>query len=131
MRLVPTTMLHGGALLARDVLIGRPDGIPLLRAGVRISPEYRERLLQLGIRAVYVEDHHGGGIHPELLVSSETRQVATQAVSAAFQVSSEALLVHASIPSETVRALEEVVSRILAEVASCGSAAMALADLAN
>jgi HD-GYP domain-containing protein (c-di-GMP phosphodiesterase class II) len=124
-------MLHEGALLARDVLIGRPDGIPLLRAGVRISPEYRERLLALGIRAVYVEDHHGGGIHPEPLVSSETRQAATRAVSEAFQVSSEALLVHQSIPSETVQALEAIVARILAEVASCGGAALALADLAN
>jgi HD-GYP domain-containing protein (c-di-GMP phosphodiesterase class II) len=131
MRLVPTTMLHEGALLARDVLIGRPDGIPLLRAGVRISPEYRERLLHLGIRAVYVEDHHGGGIHPEPLVSAETRQVATRAVADAFQVSSESLLVHQAIPSETVRSLEEIVSRILAEVARCGSAALALADLAN
>jgi HD-GYP domain-containing protein (c-di-GMP phosphodiesterase class II) len=124
-------MLQEGALLARDVMIGRPDGIPLLRAGVRISPEYRERLLQLGIRVVYVEDHHGGGIHPEPLVSAETRQEATRAVAEAFQVSSESLLVHQAIPSDIVRSLEAIVSRILAEVASCGGAAMALADLAS
>ena len=62
MRLVPTTTLIYGAVVARDVLVGRPDGIPLLRAGVVITPDYRGRLLKLGIRAIYVEDDLGAGI---------------------------------------------------------------------
>jgi HD-GYP domain-containing protein (c-di-GMP phosphodiesterase class II) len=127
---VPTNTLPDGAQLARDVLVGRPDGIPLLRAGVRITADYRARLLRVGIRAVYIEDALGAGIHPEPIVTSETRQVATRAVAAAFHVSSEAIKAKVLLPVETVRLLEDIVSRILADVAASGGAALALADLA-
>src|SRR5579859_834303 len=130
MRLVPTTLLQDGAQLARDVLIGRADGIPLLRAGVRITPDYRDRLLKVGIRAVYVEDQISVDIVPETLVTQETRKAATAAVAEAFQASSEAILSKQRLPAETVRALEETVRRILADVASSKGAALALADLA-
>ncbi len=130
MRLVPTNTLPDGALLARDVLVGRPDGIPLLRAGVHITPDYRARLLRVGIRAVYIEDRLGDGIEPVMIVTSETRQTATRAVAAAFQASSDALQSKQLLPVETIRALEEIVARILADVASSGGAALALADLA-
>lgn len=117
-------------MIARDVLVGRPDGIPLLRAGVCITPDYKERLLKVGVRAVYIEDRLGQGITPENIVSQETRQAATRAVASAFQVSSEAMVAKQRLPAETVRSLEEIVKRILADVASSGCAALALADLA-
>jgi HD-GYP domain-containing protein (c-di-GMP phosphodiesterase class II) len=129
MRLVPTTMLEDGALVARDVLVGRPDGIPLLRAGVRVNPDYRARLLKLGIRAVYVEDEIGDGIRPAAIVTPETRQKATRAVADAFHACSEAMQAKQMLPAATVRSLEEVVRRILADVASSAGAALALADL--
>src|SRR5579862_2502413 len=131
MRLVPTIALTDGAILARDVLIGRPDGLPLLRAGVSISPDYRARLLKVGIRAVYVDDDLGSGIDPEPAVTSETRQIATRAVSRAFHAAGEAMLAKQLLPTATIRSLEQIVSRILADVASSGGAALALADLAT
>jgi HD-GYP domain-containing protein (c-di-GMP phosphodiesterase class II) len=130
MRLVPTTTLPEGALLARDVLVGRPDGVPLLRAGVRITPDYRSRLLRVGIRAVYIEDEIGAGIAPEALISTETRRTATRLVSDAFAAASEAMLAKQLMPQKTIVSLQEIVKQILADVASSAGAAMALVDLA-
>ena len=130
MRLVPTTNLPDGALLARDVLIGRPDGIPLLRAGVSISAAYRNRLLDVGIRAVYIEDDLGAGIQPPTLISTETRRIATRLVAEAFHTASEAMMAKSLIPLPTIRSLQEIVKAILANVASSAGAAMALVDLA-
>ena len=130
MRLVPTTNLPDGALLARDVLIGRPDGIPLLRAGVSISSAYRDRLLDVGIRAVYIEDDLGAGIAPPTLISTETRRTATRLVAEAFHAASEAMMAKSLIPLPTIRSLQEIVKAILADVAGSAGAAMALVDLA-
>ncbi len=118
-------------MLARDVFVGRPDGVPLLRAGVRISSDYRARLLRMGIRAIYVEDRAGQGIDPQPLVSEETRKVATRAVATAFQSASEAMKSRQLLPVTAVRSLERIVERLLAEVANSGGAALALADLAS
>jgi HD-GYP domain-containing protein (c-di-GMP phosphodiesterase class II) len=130
MRLVPTTTLPNGALLARDVLVGRPDGIPLLRAGVAITPDYRDRLLRVGIRAVYIEDELGAGINPPALITTETRQAATRLVSDAFHAAGEAMMAKQLLPQRTIRSLQDIVERILADVASSAGAAMALVDLA-
>jgi HD-GYP domain-containing protein (c-di-GMP phosphodiesterase class II) len=130
MRLVPTTSLLDGAVIARDVLVGRPDGLPLLRAGVVITPDYRERLLKVGIRAVYIEDDLGTGITPPTLITTETRQAATRLVANAFSATSEAMLAKSLIPVATIRSLQEIVKQILADVAASSGAAMALVDLA-
>jgi hypothetical protein len=89
MRLVPTSSAPDGARLARDVLTGRPDAIPLLRAGVTLTPDYRERLVRVGIQAVYIEDRVSEGIAPTPVVSIETRRMATRTVAKAFAASSE------------------------------------------
>ena len=58
MRLISLTRADDGAELGRDVLIGRPDGVPLLRAGVKLTPRvtasscHEPRISS----AVYVED---------------------------------------------------------------------------
>ncbi len=130
MRLVPTTTLIDGAVVARDVLVGRPDGIPLLRAGVVITPDYRGRLLKLGIRAIYVEDDLGAGIQPPTLINTETRRAATRLVADAFQAASDAMLAKSLIPLPAIRSLQEIVKHILADVASSAGAALALVDLA-
>lgn len=130
MRLLPTTMVKDGAVLARDVLVGRPDGIPLLRGGARLTPAYRTRLMQAGIRAVYIADEYGEGIEPEPLVTPETRLAATRAVSAAFALTSKAMASKQRLAPATVRSLQETVKRILADVASSGGASAALVDLA-
>ena len=123
-------MVKDGAVLARDVLVGRPDGMPLLRGGARLTPAYRARLMQAGIRAVYVADEYGDGIEPDPLVTPETRLAATRAVSAAFELTSKAMASKQRLAPATIRQLQETVKRILADVASSGGASAALVDLA-
>src|SRR3712207_8559840 len=54
-----TTLFRSGCHLGQDVLTGRSDGTPLLRAGVEVTPRYKEALMSAGINAVYVDDSLG------------------------------------------------------------------------
>jgi HD-GYP domain-containing protein (c-di-GMP phosphodiesterase class II) len=130
MRLVSTANLPDGAVLGRDVLVGRADGVPLLRAGARITGPYRSKLQQLGIRVVYVEDQFGAGIEPGQLVSTETRLAATRAVARAFEQAGQAMQEAQGLPRGALQSLEVILERILADVAASRGAAIALADLA-
>jgi HD-GYP domain-containing protein (c-di-GMP phosphodiesterase class II) len=130
MRLVPTLRVQEGSELARDVVVARPDGIPLLRAGVKITSGYRDRLVKEGIHAIYIEDDASQGITPEQIVSDETRAIATRAVADAYTSVQGAITYGRPLGSEMVDSLNEVVALILAEVQQSGGVAVALSDLA-
>ena len=131
MRLISLARAEDGAELGRDVLIGRPDGVPLLRAGVRITPRYRELLSRAGISAVYVEDELSDGIIVEPIIDDQTREVATRAVSGAYTSARDAMTRGRRLAPEAVRDLEDVVKRILEQIETSGGAALALADLSS
>jgi len=130
MRLIPTARVPDGAELGRDVLIGRSDGIPLLRAGVSLTQRYRDRLLAAGINAIYIQDGDSEGIVPEPIVTDETRAIATRAVATAYRGTQEAIASGAPLGPGTMDALATVIERILHEVDQSGGVALALADLA-
>lgn len=129
MRLVPTSAVADQAELARDVLIGRADGIPLLRSGTKITERYREGLERAGIHAIYIEDELSQGIVPEELVSAETRTIAAKAVGDAYRSAKETIVCGQPLEERTIGALGAVVERILREIESSGGTALALADL--
>jgi HD-GYP domain-containing protein (c-di-GMP phosphodiesterase class II) len=131
MRLISLARAEDGAELGRDVLIGRPDGVPLLRAGVRITPRYRELLSRAGISAVYVEDELSDGILVEPIIDDQTREVATRAVSGAYTSARDAIGRGRRLAPEAVQELEDVVKRILEQIETSGGAALALADLSS
>ena len=85
MRLVATKRAADGSELGRDVLVGRADGAPLLRSGVRITSRYRDLLVNAGIGAIYVEDEESAGIVVEPIVDDATRELATRAVATAYR----------------------------------------------
>ncbi len=128
MRLVATTDLDDGARVARDVLTGRSDAIPLLRAGARISPRYRDSLLQAGVYAIYVDDELSAGIEVPQLVTDAVRRRATQAVAEAFDAAQGR---SGSFPDATVRELQEVVDHMAYEIAETKACALALGDLSS
>src|SRR5581483_5861873 len=130
MRLVPTSRVKDGAELGRDVHLARTDGIPLLRAGARITAAYRDRLLLAGIHAIYIEDAASEGIEPEPLISAETRLLATKTVASTYQSVQAAMTMGRPVNDQTMEALSDIVARILAEIESTGGVALALADLA-
>jgi HD-GYP domain-containing protein (c-di-GMP phosphodiesterase class II) len=131
MRLISLARADDGSELGRDVLIGRPDGVPLLRAGVTLTPRYRELLLRAGISAIYVEDEVSDGIAVEPIIDDATRAVATRAVSGAFTTARDALTRGRRLAPEAVQELQDVVQRILEQIESSGGAALALADLSS
>jgi HD-GYP domain-containing protein (c-di-GMP phosphodiesterase class II) len=131
MRLISLARADDGAELGRDVLIGRPDGVPLLRAGVKLTPRYRELLGRAGISAIYVEDELSDGIAVQPIIDDQTRAVATRAVAGAYTTARDSLSRGRRLAPEAVRELEDIVVRILEQIESSGGAAVALADLSS
>ena len=129
MRLVATRQLEDGARLARDVLTGRPDGMPLLRRGVQVTATYRAALRSEGVHAVWIEDELGANITPHPAITDDTRREATRTLGSALQAARDALARGVTVPDQALLDLQHVASLILADVERCGEAALALLDL--
>src|SRR5437588_6340458 len=97
-------------------MIGRSDGVPLLRAGVQMNSRFREGLIRAGVTAVYIEDELSEGIVPEPLVSDQTRAQATRVVAKACADAQQALAANRQLPSATIDALAKVVRQLLDEI---------------
>jgi HD-GYP domain-containing protein (c-di-GMP phosphodiesterase class II) len=131
MRLIATSRAPDGAELGRDVLVGRPDGAPLLRSGVILTDRYRELLMRAGVRAIYVEDLASAGIVVEPMVDDVTREVATRAVSSAYLSARDSLIKGKSLAPGVVDSLQDVVDRLIRHVDTSEGVALALADLSS
>lgn len=136
MRLIATARATDGTKLGRDILVGRPDGTPLLRAGVELTSQYRRRLIQAGISAIYVDDEASAGIVVDAPVDTKTRVLATRAVANMQEVALKALdrgttLREDRFLAEAVNSLTEIVERILSHISECGGVALALNDLCS
>jgi HD-GYP domain-containing protein (c-di-GMP phosphodiesterase class II) len=131
MRLISLARAEDGNALGRDVLIGRPDGVPLLRAGVKLTPRYRELLAKAGISAIYVEDALSEGIGVEPIIDDQTRAVATRAVASAYNSARDSVSKGRRLTPEAVAELQDVVNRIMAQIDAAGGIALVLADLSS
>jgi HD-GYP domain-containing protein (c-di-GMP phosphodiesterase class II) len=129
MRLVAINRVPEDAVLARDVLVGRSDGIPLLRKGVTLNERFRRGLEQAGIHAIYIDDKLSEGIIVQHPLSDEVRNQTTQAVADAYESAKETIVTGQAYSERTLNALSSVVERILLELEQTGQAALALADL--
>lgn len=131
MRLVATRRIPDGATLARDVLTGRPDAIPLLRAGTKLSGRFVDGLRNAGIHAVYIDDALGEGIDVAPVVSDETRREATRAVAQAFDGISANRGPAGPLPDSAVEELQRVAAMMAAEIETSTEVALALGDLSS
>jgi HD-GYP domain-containing protein (c-di-GMP phosphodiesterase class II) len=113
------------------VLIGRPDGVPLLRAGVKLTGRYLELLERAGVSAIYVEDAESAGIVVEPVVDDATRQVATRAVAGAYRSAQDSIKSGRPLDPAAAASLEDIVQRIMRQIESSGGIALALADLSS
>jgi HD-GYP domain-containing protein (c-di-GMP phosphodiesterase class II) len=129
-RRVLVEQLKAGDRIGRDVYAD-PGGLPLLKAGIRISDSYRESLSRAGIQVVWVDDRLSEGIEPLEVLSEETKRRATAAVRDAFRDAPTTLSSGGSLPDKTVREMVDVIDQIIEEVAANVHAALALNDLAN
>jgi HD-GYP domain-containing protein (c-di-GMP phosphodiesterase class II) len=127
MRLVLIDRIQIGDRLGKDVHVG-VSTIPLLRKGVQLSTRYLDGLREAGVRGVWVDDEASAGIEPVMQITDQTRIDAQKALSNAFEsvVASPAGITF----SETAIApLKDIAGKIVADILSCGDAALALDDL--
>jgi HD-GYP domain-containing protein (c-di-GMP phosphodiesterase class II) len=130
MRLVGTDHLEPGAVLARDVLAGKNGSVSLLRRGIVLDRRFIGGLQRAGIHAVYVDDELGRGIEVSPLLSEQTRSLAADALAAAFEQTGSGNRPTQALSDETLGQMAAVVELLVAEVAQCGDAVVALHDLA-
>jgi HD-GYP domain-containing protein (c-di-GMP phosphodiesterase class II) len=126
---MPLNRVPEGAELGRDVSSGRADGMPLLRSGTKLTARFKHALRRAGVHAVYVEDELSVGIEPTPVLTAETRAVATEAVSRAFDAATESFRNGTALPAEALVELDAVAARMAREVSQTGEFALALADL--
>ena len=132
MRLICTSHVTEGTFLGADIQVGNPQGVPLLRRGVRLTLRLRDRLLAAGIHAIYVEDDLFSDIELIQLVDDETRAFASRAVAGAFANARRGLERGEPLGEASHHALQDVVGRILDRLEDCGATtSLALADLAS
>jgi HD-GYP domain-containing protein (c-di-GMP phosphodiesterase class II) len=120
-----------GATLGRDVLSGRADGVPLLRAGIPLTGRYRQALTRAGVHAVYIDDELTEGIEPKHIISSETRAAAASAVGRAFEGAKEAFSTGRPLTVDMISELDAIAGRMAREIEQTGDVALALADLSS
>lgn len=83
MRLISIEALREGMIVGRT--IWNEAGHPLLQKGVIINDVILNRLVQLNMQYIYVEDKLSDGIDIEETIQSESRNKAVQAITHSFQ----------------------------------------------
>jgi HD-GYP domain-containing protein (c-di-GMP phosphodiesterase class II) len=130
MRLVATSRVDEGAVLARDVLTGNPGELPLLRAGVKMTARYRDALIETGIHALYIDDDLGADIKVTRALSDRTREAASQALARSFEEVPQALRGGGPLSDKTIADLQQVAALICDDLAAADDAVLAFSDLA-
>lgn len=67
-----------GDIIARTIFL--ENGNVLLGTGMELTQRYIDRLINMGIDTVYIEDKHTGDIIPEDIIRDETRKHAVESV---------------------------------------------------
>jgi HD-GYP domain-containing protein (c-di-GMP phosphodiesterase class II) len=132
MRLIRLTSLTDGMVLARDLRTGRPGEIPLLRAGVRLSPSYIGRLRAMGVHTVWIDDELSQGIEPLEPLDPEMRLAAEAAIHESFDRTTRILSSGGTaLPERDLERLTATVTEVATSLSDVPEAALALDDLAT
>ena len=119
MRLVTISRVTEGMELARDVISGRPNELPMLRSGVRLTANLAQRLSTSGVHAVWIEDELGEMIEPVEPLSPEVRTATQKAAVEALDSAREALRRGQSIPDEVVAKVAATAAAIARAIVDC------------
>lgn len=84
MRVVSVSSLKGDEILGKQIF--DESGRVLLNAGVELRPYYIERIKQLGILSVYIDDDISKNVIIEESISDKTRQMSKHAVKQMIEV---------------------------------------------
>jgi HD-GYP domain-containing protein (c-di-GMP phosphodiesterase class II) len=132
MRVVAIEELKTGDRLGKDVYPNAGDGLPLLRAGVRVSDSYRASMQRAGILTVWIDDALSDGIEPLEVLEDETKRRATSAINEAFKdIGASMKTGSPQLSQEAAEDMAEVAELIVRDIARNIHCALALNDLAN
>ena len=130
MRRVFTEHLRPGDRIGRDV-VGPPDTLPLLRAGIRISESFQRSLQRAGVTWVWIDDQLSEGIEPLEMLRDQTKHRAIAAIRTAFTDVSQSLATNTGLSADTIQEISEAADLIGSDIALNAQSALALNDLAN
>jgi HD-GYP domain-containing protein (c-di-GMP phosphodiesterase class II) len=117
--------------LARDIPSQALGSQPLLRRGVHLSAKMAARLIDLDVRAVWIEDDLGEGIIPAEPLPEHVRRATEQAVNSCVTAARSAIENLSSLPAAAVSQIEKAAASIIQALADCPEATLALDDLAS
>lgn len=129
MRLVSSHFLQAGTVVARAVRSGPIGTAPLVLEGTVLTEVMCERLMALGVAAVWVDDEIGEGIEPLEALEPETRDAAERDVMKTLAQAREALAAGQQLPIQAVERMRSVASAIAREIAALPEAAYALSEM--
>lgn len=72
MRIVDVEHLQGGEIIAKDIICR--NGATLLKSQTKYRSSFKEKLLELNIQFVYIEDKFSEGIEPQTLISEDKKR---------------------------------------------------------
>ena len=132
MRVVAIEELKTGDRLGKDVYANPADGLPLLRAGVRVSDRYRASMQRAGILSVWIDVVISDGIEPLEVLEDETKRRATAAIHDAFKdITGSMKNGGPQLSADAVKEMSEVAEMIVRDIGRNIHSALALNDLAN
>ena len=109
MRVVNVSSLKGDEILGKQIF--DESGRVLLNAGVELRPFYIERIKQLGILSVYIDDDISKNVVIEESISDKTRQMSKHAVKQMIEVyCREGKTDNSSIMNSVNSVIEDVLS---------------------
>jgi HD-GYP domain-containing protein (c-di-GMP phosphodiesterase class II) len=120
-----------GTTLARDIPAATPGGMPILRAGTKLTDNYIGSLRSHGVASIWVVDDLSQGIEPHELVPPHVREETAHKVSGALGKAQDALVGNREMSGEAAQELKSVVSRLLECIADSPGTALVLMDLAS
>ncbi|OPJ57946.1 HD-GYP domain-containing protein [Clostridium oryzae] len=122
MRIVSVANLKGDEILGKQIYDG--SGRVLLNAGVKLKPFYIERIKELGISSVFIDDDISKNLIIEESISEKTRQMSKKAVKEMIETyCREGKTYNSSVMNSVNSILEDVLSNkdVLINVAEISS----------
>jgi putative nucleotidyltransferase with HDIG domain len=127
MRLISTKVLREGMVIGRT--IWNDAGHPLLQKNAIITPGIIQRLMQLNIKYVYIEDSISYGIEIEETVSPVVRNKVVQHIKESFRDVGKAKGKHASyILEKHTKVISSIVEELLDTISSSKDLVTILSD---
>lgn len=131
MRLIRVDWICDQMELARDIPSASVGSAPLLRRGVRLTPNLGARLASLGVRAVWIEDDIGEGIVPRQPLPDHVRTATERAVVTCIESARTVAADLSPLSSSVFEQLEHAADNLIEALADCPEAALAFDDLAT